>query len=105
MTIVEIIPKANFMLYVKTDDGKAGFFDVRPYLESEAFAPLKDSGEFERIHNGKYFIEWDCGADLSADTIQALWSTTIDDAQLGSRADPGENPRNPLATSLGLIQT
>ena len=73
MNIVEIIPKENFILYVKTEDGNAGFFDVRPYLESEAFAPLKDRGEFERIHNGKYFVEWDCGADLSADTIQARW--------------------------------
>ncbi|MFH0728984.1 MAG: hypothetical protein V2B19_21930 [Pseudomonadota bacterium] len=23
--------------------------------------------------NGGYFIEWDCGADLSADTIEARW--------------------------------
>ena len=93
MTIVEIIPKENYMLYIKTDDGKAGFFDVRPYLESEAFAPLKDRGEFERIHNGKYFIEWDCGADLSADTIQALWRTTIDDAQQGAPAGALETAR------------
>ena len=93
MTIVEIIPIANYMLYVKTDDGKAGFFDVRPYLESEAFAPLKDNGAFERIHNGKYFIEWDCGADLSADTIQTLWRTTIDDAQQGASADAQETAR------------
>ncbi len=93
MTIVEIIPKANYMLYVKTDDGKEGFFDVRPYLESEAFAPLKDRREFERIRNGKYFVEWDCGADLSADTIQALWRTTIDDAQQGASADAQETAR------------
>lgn len=93
MTIVEIIPKANYMLYVKTDDGKAGFFDVRPYLESEAFAPLKDRREFERIHNGRYFIEWDCGADLSADTIQTLWRTTIDDTQQGAPADAQETAR------------
>ncbi|VAW49350.1 hypothetical protein MNBD_GAMMA03-1119, partial [hydrothermal vent metagenome] len=26
-----------------------------------------------KIHNGKYFIEWDCGADLSADTIESEW--------------------------------
>ena len=87
MNIVEIIPKENFILYVKTEDGNAGFFDVRPYLESEAFAPLKDRGEFERIHNGKYFVEWDCGADLSADTIQALWKTTLDAARQGAPAD------------------
>ncbi|OGW60903.1 MAG: hypothetical protein A2V83_06845 [Nitrospirae bacterium RBG_16_64_22] len=75
MNIEEVIPKKNFMLYVKAEDGKTGLFDVKPYLESEAFAPLKDRSEFERIRNGKYFVEWDCGADLSADTIQARWIT------------------------------
>lgn len=73
MNIAEIIPKDNYMLYIKAEDGVAGFFDVKPYLDSEVFAPLKEKGEFERIHNGKYFIEWDCGADLSVDTIQARW--------------------------------
>ena len=73
MNIIQIIPKDNYVLYVKAEDGEAGLFDVNPYLESEVFAPLKNRGEFERIRNGKYFIEWDCGADLSADTIEARW--------------------------------
>lgn len=73
MNIAEIIPKDNHMLYIKAEDGITGFFDVKPYLDSEVFAPLKEKGEFERIHNGKYFIEWDCGADLSVDTIRARW--------------------------------
>lgn len=73
MRIAEIIPKDNYLLYIVTEDGKTGVFDVKPYLDSEAFAPLKEGAEFERIHNGKYFIEWDCGADLSVDTIQMRW--------------------------------
>jgi hypothetical protein len=73
MTITEIIPKDDFLLYVETEDGRAGLFDVKPYLEAEAFAPLKNTVEFSRVHNGKYFIEWDCGADLSLDTIRARW--------------------------------
>lgn len=73
MKIVEIIPKDNYMLYIVAEDGKTGLFDVKPYLDSEVFEPLKDKAEFERIHNGQYFIEWDCGADLSADTIQMRW--------------------------------
>jgi hypothetical protein len=82
MNIAEIIPKDDYMLYIKAEDGKAGLFDVKPYLESEVFAPLKDRTEFERIHNGKYYIEWDCGADLSADTIQSQWkATSSGDAQ------------------------
>lgn len=88
MNIAEIIPKDNYMLYIKAEDGKAGLFDVKPYLESEAFAPLKDRSEFERVHNGGYFVEWDCGADLSADTIQARWeAASNEDVQKGDPAD------------------
>lgn len=88
MNIVEIIPKENYILYIMADNGQTGLFDVRPYLESEAFAPLKEKSEFERIHNGNYFIEWDCGADLSANTIQARWElVSHTHAQQGAPAD------------------
>ena len=73
MRLVEVVPKSNFVLYIVSEDGKKGLFDVSPFLDSEAFSRLKDGREFERIHNGKYFVEWDCGADLSADTIEARW--------------------------------
>ncbi len=73
MNIVEVIPQENYMLYIKCEDGMEGLFDVKPYLESEAFAPLKNGNEFEQIKNGRFFVEWGCGADLSADTIQARW--------------------------------
>jgi hypothetical protein len=75
MNIAEIIPKDDYLLYIKTEDGQVGLFDIKPYLDSDVFAPLEDRSEFERIHNGKYFIEWDCGADISVDTIQARWET------------------------------
>ncbi|MCZ7625761.1 MAG: DUF2442 domain-containing protein [Candidatus Methylomirabilota bacterium] len=82
MNIAEIVPKENYILYIKTDDGQTGLFDVTPYLESEAFKPLKDRSEFERIHNGRYYIEWECGADLSVDTIEARWKPgAIENAQ------------------------
>ncbi len=84
MNIAEIVPKENHLLYVKSEDGRVGLFDVTPFLESEAFEPLKNRVEFERIHNGRYFIEWSCGADLSADTIEARWRPLEDDAQQGA---------------------
>ena len=74
MNIAEVVPKSDHMLLVRADDGQQGLFDVTPYLECEAFSPLKDSSQFERVHNGKYFIEWEYGADLSADTIEARWT-------------------------------
>ena len=84
MNVLKILPKENYLLYIKADNGQTGLFDVKPYLDSEGFAPLRDRIEFQRIHNGKYFIEWDCGADLSADTIYARWIPETDkNAQQG----------------------
>jgi len=73
MIITQIEPQANYTLRISTKDGRIGLFDVSPYLNSEAFVELKDNDNFMKIQNGKYFIEWDCGADLSADTIESEW--------------------------------
>lgn len=73
MKILEITPQNNWVLSIVSDDGRAGTFDVVPYLNYEAFEPLKDHSEFVKIINGGYFIAWDCGADLSADTLEAHW--------------------------------
>lgn len=87
MKIAEVIPKEDFVLFIKADDGRAGLFDVKPYLESDAFAPLRDWREFERIRNGVYYIEWECGADLSVDTIEARWSPEEPGAEKSARQD------------------
>ena len=73
MIISEIIPKDNFTLFIKSKDNRTGIFDVAPYINSEAFSPLKKDKNFQKLINGGYFIEWECGADLSADTIEAHW--------------------------------
>lgn len=71
MIIDKVKTNRDYTLYVVAEDGRAGVFDVKPYLELEAFADLKKQNAFHEIINGRYFIEWDCGADLSADTIEA----------------------------------
>lgn len=73
MRIAKITPQPGWVLSIVADDGRMGDFDVSPYLEYEAFEPLKNHTEFLKISNGGYFVEWDCGADLSADTIEARW--------------------------------
>jgi hypothetical protein len=73
MTIAELTPKPNWVLYIVAADGHTGNFDVSSYLKYEAFEPLWDYNEFLKVFNGGYFVEWDCGADLSADTIEARW--------------------------------
>ena len=73
MKIIEVHPHPNYTLQIVADDGRIGTFDVSPYLQYEAFADLKHQSAFMQVSNGGYFIEWDCGADLSADTIEARW--------------------------------
>jgi len=73
MRIKSATPGNAFILHVVSEDGTAGHFDISPYLQSEAFEPLSNPEEFKKLHNGGYFIEWECGADLSSDTIEAHW--------------------------------
>jgi hypothetical protein len=73
MRIVQITPRPNWLLTIVADDGRSGDFDMEPYLKYEAFDNLKTVSEFLKVSNGGYFVEWNCGADLSADTIEARW--------------------------------
>jgi len=70
-TIRTIVPKPDMTLHIVFGDGVEGTFDVRPFLADEAFEALKDPKEFMKLHNGGYYVEWECGADLSADTLRA----------------------------------
>ena len=85
MKIVEISPQPNWVLSIVADDGRIGNFDVSPYLGYEAFEALQNYNEFLKVSNGEYFVEWDCGADLSADTIEVRW-------QVGDQAAPKTTP-------------
>jgi len=77
MKIEQLIADSDWMLTVVAEDGRSGRFDVKPYLEFEAFRPLRDVQEFRNVFNGGYFVEWACGADLSADTIEARWNQVV----------------------------
>ena len=79
MRIAEVVPIEDHILFVETVEGATGVFDLKPYLGGEAFAPLQDHAEFSAVHNGGYFLEWPCGADLSADTIEAHLKTAPPD--------------------------
>ncbi|SMM97619.1 hypothetical protein SPONL_738 [uncultured Candidatus Thioglobus sp.] len=69
MLIQTIQALDNFVLKITTKDGIDGLFDVKPYLQSEAFQSLKQEDNFSKVRNYDYYIEWENGADLSADTI------------------------------------
>ncbi|NTV02449.1 MAG: DUF2442 domain-containing protein [Chlorobiaceae bacterium] len=74
MNIIDVKANPDKTLSVIADNGYTGTFDVKPYLKYEAFEALNSTEEFLKIMNGGYFVEWNCGADLSADTIEAYWT-------------------------------
>jgi hypothetical protein len=80
MGIEELHPQPDWVLRIVADDDRVGSFDVGPYLECEAFNELRDHKEFMKVFNGGYFVEWESGADLSADTIEAHWRVVGIDA-------------------------
>lgn len=73
MRITDLKVGKDWQLIVNADDGRIGTFDVQPFLDGQVFQPLRNTEEFGKVANGGYFIEWACGADLSADTIEAHW--------------------------------
>ena len=73
MNISKLEAGADWQLIVTADDGRVGSFDVSPFLNGPVFQPLRKREEFLKVFNGGYFIEWACGADFSADTIEARW--------------------------------
>ena len=77
MIIQDVTPVKKGVLRVVAADGRSGVVDVEPFFESPVFSALKDWDAFIQLRNGKYYIEWTCGADLSADTLEARmkWST------------------------------
>ncbi|MDI9333462.1 MAG: DUF2442 domain-containing protein [Cytophagales bacterium] len=81
MKIEKLLTEPNGIILIRADDGRVGKFDIKPYLGFEAFEPLREPSEFLKIKNGGYFVEWECGADLSADTIEARM-TPVQDVRL-----------------------
>lgn len=73
MRIQAVKPLTHPKLHIIADDGRIGIFDLAPYLHYEAFTELQHPEAFTQVINGGYFLEWACGADLSADTIEAHW--------------------------------
>ncbi len=89
MIIAAVVPTDDYILFVETEEGSTGLFDLKPYFGGEVFAPLQDRAEFLAVHNGGYFLEWPCGADLSADTIEARMETApLGITQQLNKSDP-----------------
>jgi hypothetical protein len=67
--IVKVTPLDGKMVAVVFEDGKAGTFDVSPYIRSEFFKRLEDEAYFRQVSVFFTGIGWPEGQDLGPDTI------------------------------------
>ncbi len=67
--IIQVIPLENYQLKILTETGISGIFDVKPYINSDFFAELKDKNYFQLVKSIRYGIKWPNEQDFSSDTI------------------------------------
>lgn len=66
---IEVKALENYILQVKFDNGEIKKFDVKPYLNHNAFLKLKDYKEFCKVKIAGLSIEWENGADICPDEL------------------------------------
>lgn len=66
---IDVKPLENYNLLIKFENGEEKIFDVKPYLEYEAFKKLKNKELFKKVKVGGLSIEWSTGEDICPDEL------------------------------------
>lgn len=69
VTTVEALP--DYRLYVETQGGRKGVFDMKPYLDRGAFRELKDPHYFAQVAIVLGAVTWPHEQDIAPDTLLA----------------------------------
>ena len=67
--VIEVIPKADYILIIKFSNGEVGEFDMKPYLEIGIFRELKNIHLFNTVKPFMGSIQWIHEQDLCPDTL------------------------------------
>jgi len=62
-------PKSDYKIYVETEDGRKGVFDMSPYLERGMFRELKDTNYFNQVGILFGAVTWPNEQDISPETL------------------------------------
>nr|VFK27938.1 MAG: Protein of unknown function (DUF2442) [Candidatus Kentron sp. MB]VFK35504.1 MAG: Protein of unknown function (DUF2442) [Candidatus Kentron sp. MB]VFK77316.1 MAG: Protein of unknown function (DUF2442) [Candidatus Kentron sp. MB] len=67
VTIVK--PKPDYKLYVETEDGRKGIFEMTPYIDKGVFRELKNVDYFKQVHILFGAITWPHEQDIAPETL------------------------------------
>lgn len=62
-------PKSDYKIYVETEDGRKGVFDMSPYLERGMFRELKNINYFNQVGILFGAVTWPNEQDISPETL------------------------------------
>lgn len=62
-------PLSDFRLYVETEDGRRGIFDVKPYLDHGVFSELRNETYFKQVGILLGAVTWPNAQDIAPETL------------------------------------
>ncbi len=62
-------PGPDYKIYVETEDGRKGVFDMSPYLERGVFRELKDINYFNQVGILFGAVTWPNEQDIAPETL------------------------------------
>jgi hypothetical protein len=61
--------KQDYTLFLMFEDGKAGLFDLSPYLNFGVFKELKNKAYFDQVAIEYGAVTWPHGQDIAPETL------------------------------------
>jgi hypothetical protein len=74
-------PLADFRIYVETEDGRRGIFDLKPYLDRGVFRQLRDQAYFNQVGIVLGAVTWPDQQDIAPETLLAEWEQLAPDSK------------------------
>jgi hypothetical protein len=116
--ITGVVPLENYQLLLTFSGGEFRVFDVSPYLEKGAFAPLREKAIFDSVRISFDTVAWPNGADFCPEMLyansRAVTRSSLTTATvllvalaIGAASLPGPvlltNPDNPVRPNSLLL--
>ena len=69
--VKKVRPLDDYEIYVELEDGRKGFFDLKPYLNHGVFRELKDKAYFSKVGVVFGAVTWPHEQDIAPETLVA----------------------------------
>jgi len=63
-SVIKVVPKDNYQVYVEFDNNEYGMLNMKPYLDFGVFRKIKDLNLFAKVQVSFDTIQWENGIDL-----------------------------------------